>query len=65
MSGTIHPADRHAATQYASDRLTGGEKFAYIAFNICTLGLPFLRKVIMKKALLEAQYAGRLTGRDS
>ena len=57
----VATADKLAAVQFANARLTAGERFLYILVNTLTLGYPMLRKTIMKKALLEAEYARHLT----
>lgn len=32
-----------------------GEQIAYIGWNVITLGAPWLMKIVIKKAILEAQ----------
>jgi hypothetical protein len=44
----------------AQKRLTGPEAFFYVMWNILTLGWPYLTKILIKKAVMEALEAERL-----
>lgn len=39
-------------------RLSSFESFWYVLINIFTLGVPFLWKVVIKKALIETEKGG-------
>lgn len=37
------------------ERISGFESFWYILLNICTFGVPFLWKIVVKKAIIESE----------
>jgi hypothetical protein len=37
------------------ERISGFESFWYILWNIFTLGMPYLYKIIVKKAIIESE----------
>lgn len=40
------------------DKISAGEKLFYLGYCIITLGMPFLLKIVIKKAIAETREGG-------